>query len=192
MSDILYNSQQPGVKNAFRYRDAIEEMAKDVFKCLGTHGNGSAGRMTMNKLRNCVKAVLSAWAKWSVYSTAFLDELESLFEGKSIEETKDNANEEGSTNKAEMLSNDSIEVNNGDSQQDASTIDKADEVMKETAPMSMWISKTEDYAGHNKDNDRLVDDDIDGEDLDNEDLIGGLVDIDDLDGESLHESDIDE
>ncbi len=58
MSDILYNSQQPGVRNAFRYRDAIEDMAEDVFKCLGTHGSGSAGRMTMNKLRMAVKSVL--------------------------------------------------------------------------------------------------------------------------------------
>jgi hypothetical protein len=146
----------------------------------------------MNKLRNCVKGVLSAWAKWSVYSTAFLDKLERLFEGKSIAETYDNTNEEGSTDKAEMLSNDAVDGDNGDSQQDASTIDKTDEVMKETVPMSMWISKTEDYGGHDKDNAHVFDDDIDGEDLDNEDLIGGLVDIDNLDGESLHESDIDE
>jgi len=81
MSDILFNSQQPGVKNAFRYRDAIEAMAPGVFQNFGQHGQGFAGRMTMNKLRNAVRAVLSAWASWSVYNIHFLDELQAKFEG---------------------------------------------------------------------------------------------------------------
>ncbi|ACI64891.1 predicted protein, partial [Thalassiosira pseudonana CCMP1335] len=37
LSDILFNSQQPGVKNAFQYRDAIETMSPEVFESLGKH-----------------------------------------------------------------------------------------------------------------------------------------------------------
>ena len=64
LSDILFNSQQPGVRNAFLYRDAIEKMAPEVFTSLGKHGGGNLGRMTMNKLRTAVSAVLGAWTDW--------------------------------------------------------------------------------------------------------------------------------
>lgn len=86
LSDILFNSQQPGVKNAFMYRDAIEKMAPDVFTSLGRNNSrdGSIGRMTMNKLRMAVKSVLGAWTEWSVYNPTFMDELEARFEGKEI------------------------------------------------------------------------------------------------------------
>lgn len=85
LSDILFNSQQPGVKNAFIYRDALEKMAPDIFGSLGRHGAGQLGRMSLNKLRTAVSSVLGAWTEWSVYNPAFLDELEARFEGKKIE-----------------------------------------------------------------------------------------------------------
>mmetsp|Transcript_24537 Transcript_24537/g.60172 ORF Transcript_24537/g.60172 Transcript_24537/m.60172 type:complete len:573 (-) Transcript_24537:776-2494(-) len=86
LSDILFNSQQPGVRNAFMYRDAVEKMAAEVFTSLGRNDSrdGSIGRMTMNKLRMAVKSVLGAWTEWSVYSPTFMDELEARFEGKEI------------------------------------------------------------------------------------------------------------
>ena len=34
ISDILFNSQQPGVRNAFLYRDAIERFAPKLFQSL--------------------------------------------------------------------------------------------------------------------------------------------------------------
>lgn len=83
LSDILYNSQQPGVRNAFMYRDAVEKMAAEVFTSLGRN-NSRDGRMTMNKLRMAVKSVLGAWTEWSVYNPTFMDELEARFEGKEI------------------------------------------------------------------------------------------------------------
>lgn len=88
LSDILYNSQQPGVRNAFMYRDAIEKMAADVFTSLGRNNSrdGGIGRMTMNKLRMAIKSVLGAWTEWSVYNPTFMDELEARFEGKEIKE----------------------------------------------------------------------------------------------------------
>jgi U2-associated protein SR140 len=100
LSDILFNSQQPGVKNAFMYRDSIEKMAPEVFTSLGRNDSkdGSIGRMTMHKLRTAIKTVLGAWAEWSVYNPSFLDELEARFEGKEIkiveEETKADVPEE--------------------------------------------------------------------------------------------------
>jgi hypothetical protein len=86
LSDILFNSQQPGVKNAFLYRDAIEKMAASVFTSLGKHGGGNVGRMTMNKLRTAVSGVLGAWTEWSVYNPTFMDELEARFEGREIKD----------------------------------------------------------------------------------------------------------
>ncbi|CAJ1966893.1 unnamed protein product [Cylindrotheca closterium] len=83
LSDILFNSQQPGVRNAFMYRDAIEKMAAEVFTSLGRYNSGD-GRMTMNKLRMAVKSVLGAWTEWSVYNPTFMDELEARFEGQEI------------------------------------------------------------------------------------------------------------
>ena len=183
MSDILFNSQQPGVKNAFRYRDAIEEMAEEVFKCLGTHGNGSAGRMTMNKLRNAVQAVLEAWAKWSVYNVTFLNQLEALFEGKPIKNEDENDAKEDSS-----LSNTSKANQPDDNSIKEDMVGKADDdspVTIEHKPTSIWVEKTENSSINN--------DDIDGEDLDEYDLENGLVEIDDdLDGESLHESDFED
>lgn len=88
MSDILFNSQQ-GVKHAFRYRDVIEEMAPEVFRCLGQHTSVS-GRISMNKLHAATRKVLKAWDSWSVYNPAFLDELELLFEGKTSSRTSQN------------------------------------------------------------------------------------------------------
>jgi U2-associated protein SR140 len=88
LSDILFNSQQPGVKNAFMYRDAIEKMAGEVFASLGKTDarDGSIGRMTMNKLRMAMKSVLGAWTEWSVYNPSFLDELEARFDGREIKD----------------------------------------------------------------------------------------------------------
>lgn len=82
ISDVLYNSQQPGVRNAFFYRDAVERMAPEVFTSLGKHGGGNVGRMSLNKLSTAVSAVLAAWTNWNVYNPMFLDELHDLFQGR--------------------------------------------------------------------------------------------------------------
>jgi U2-associated protein SR140 len=82
LSDILFNSQQPGVRNAFRYRDAIEKMAPVVFTALGRMEWG--GRLTRNKLAVEISSILAAWTNWSVYSPSFLDELHDRFEGREV------------------------------------------------------------------------------------------------------------
>ena len=83
LSDVLFNSQQTGVKNAFIYRTQIEKMAPDIFFCLGKTRD-RAGRITMNKLRKAVSTVLGAWTDWSVYDPAFIDDLDARFQGQEI------------------------------------------------------------------------------------------------------------
>ena len=91
LSDVLFNSQQPGVRNAFRYRDAVEQMAPQVFGSMGKEQqaklNLNLGRMSMNKLRRAIQRVLGAWAHWSVYTQDFMEELESRFEGSYSDST---------------------------------------------------------------------------------------------------------
>ena len=99
LSDVLFNSQQPGVRNAFRYRDAIENMAPEIFRCLGQHGDGNVGRMTMNKLRSAVSAVLNAWTNWSVYNSDMIDDLYDLFEGRDPSKRKKESSEGADDNK---------------------------------------------------------------------------------------------
>lgn len=82
LSDVLFNSQQPGVKNAFRYRDAIEKMSHEVFYSLGQHRGMS--RMSKHKMQTAVRTILSAWTNWSVFDHSFLDELETRFKGHEI------------------------------------------------------------------------------------------------------------
>jgi U2-associated protein SR140 len=84
LSDILFNSQQPGIKNAFMYRSTIEAMAPEIFRSLGKYRESSIGRMTINKMRRAVSAVLCAWTDWGVYNVTFMDELEAHYEGREV------------------------------------------------------------------------------------------------------------
>ena len=179
LSDILFNSQQIGVKNAFHYRDAIEIMAPDVFKRLGEHGNGAAGRITMNKLRGTVRKVLSAWNSWSVYNDIFLDRLEAMFEGKSFEESN---------------------INN-DIDKDLSTQTRDERVNNDlalSAPSSIWMdsSNTEPIPNPElsgsilKDTERQREESVDGESCDDEEFDPSSLIDEEIDGESLGDSEI--
>lgn len=185
LSDVLYNSQQPGVKNAFQFRTSIEGMAREVFQNLGESNKNSKGRMTMNKLRNAVRAVLSAWNDWSVFVPEFLDELESLFEGREV------ANEPKVDEKVLHLTDhkDDIKYSNT-SDEDATK----QHTFTPHEPSSIWMD-----VDHTCQEDKSVistrmkerssyelsSDEYD--DINNAHLID-----DDLDGESLGDSEIDE
>lgn len=104
LSDILFNSQQPGVRHAFRYRDAIEKMAPEIFE-----NAGKGGRMSLNKVRKAVRRILNAWSQWSVYTHEFITDLESKFEGKEIirhDVTAETAKEDDENVDGEPLSSD--------------------------------------------------------------------------------------
>ena len=178
MSDVLFNSQQPGVRNAFRYRDAIEAMAPEVFSSLGKHKTG--GRMTMNKLRNAVSAVLSAWTNWSVYNVTFLDELQTRFDGKDwnpkVASESTNKDEGTENNETE---NDIPNVNevSEEKQEDNENEDQSNIVIN--VQRGDWVD--EEMIPQNKGDPTPVDDDIDGEELSADD---------DVDGESLSDDDM--
>ena len=158
LSDILFNSQQPGVRNAFQYRDAIETMSPEVFESLGKHGNGKAGRMTMNRLRNAVSSVLSAWTNWSVYNTNFLDLLECRFEGREYIAPKSQHDEKPDENDNNNPSDKSIEEISAEQEHAAVS----------TTPRGAWTA-SQPITSNNLDGE-VIDDDIDGEALDGEPL----------------------
>jgi hypothetical protein len=181
ISDVLYNSQQPGVRNAFLYRDAIERMAPDVFTSLGKHGDGKIGRITMNKLSVAVSTVLDAWTNWSVYNPTFLDELHARFEGREIK------NE--STASIQMLHHDEKpttikEEAHQKGQVIESTIDNADSIR--TTPQGDWTTLT---SGDDIDLDNA--DDVDGECIDENDIDGEGIDESEVDGEFIDDAELD-
>ena len=79
VSDVLFNSQQPGVRNAFRYRDAVEEMAPQLFESLGNEIS-DCSRLQFHKFHSIVINVLDAWSSWSVYNEKFMEDLKLVFE----------------------------------------------------------------------------------------------------------------
>lgn len=196
LSDILFNSQQPGVKNAFQYRDAIEKMSPEVFESLGRHGNGRAGRMTMNKLRKAVSSVLSAWVNWSVFDSSYIDELESKFEGRKLlvtkvvedkEEMREESNE-GSESK-DIESSDSNEVEEAELlESKVSTIPRGGGFV--TVAKQDETNLNGDASPDENLNSEPLDEDIDGEPLSDADLDGEPLSDDDLDGEALDDDEL--
>jgi hypothetical protein len=173
ISDVLYNSQQPGVRNAFLYRDAIERMAPDVFTSLGKHGDGKIGRITMNKLSMVVSTVLDAWANWSVYNPTFLEELHARFEGREIK------NESAASIKKEQLDEESTTINEELQQKDQDVEPATDTIDSIRAtPRGDWAPLT---GGDDFDLDNA--DDVDGECIDENDI--------DIDGDSIGENEVD-
>mmetsp|Transcript_28497 Transcript_28497/g.62678 ORF Transcript_28497/g.62678 Transcript_28497/m.62678 type:complete len:595 (+) Transcript_28497:740-2524(+) len=192
LSDVLFNSQQPGVRNAYRYRDAVETMAPEIFESLGKHGKGNAGRMTMNKLRNSVGAVLNAWANWSVYNPIFLDELQARFDGKEL--TPEEENDEAVEMKADTEVNVDVDgKHKADDNNADATVNHNGQASESTrTPKGDWtevqdVDATVDGEPVNDDVDgeALADDDIDGEALDGDDIDGEALADDDIDGEPL-------
>lgn len=189
LSDVLFNSQQPGVRNAFRYRDAVEEMAPEVFLSLGKHG-GTAGRMTMNKLRRAVTNILSAWSNWSVYNPGFLDGLQARFEGKEIIVNNDilsSPDDVGNT------------ANEVQSKPDNENNDIASQiVVKPAEKRGGWTEAKVDSRNNQFNNDGenggSINIDVDGEPLNDDDVDGEALDDGDIDvdGESLADDEIDE
>jgi len=147
LSDVLFNSQQPGVKNAFLYRDAIERMTPGIFESLGRHGKGQLGRMTMNKLVSAVRTVLNAWADWNVFNQHFLDELFARFEGREIPEN-DAESTEVNENSGEAIA---------DHDETAAAEETAQSIVREVA-QGKWTTVSKDDEGH------LVEDTIEVQD----------------------------
>ena len=84
ISDVVFNSQQPGVRNAFLYRSSIENMSQDAFASVGNFARNNFRFTGRKRLNSAITAVLGAWANWGVYDPVSLDELQACFEGKDI------------------------------------------------------------------------------------------------------------
>jgi len=187
VSDVLFNSQQPGVRNAYRYRDSIEQMAPDIFESLGNHGKGSAGRMTMNKLNNAVSSVLNAWANWSVYNPTFLDGLQARFDGKEMPPENYDASKDES-----KLPPPETDVAMSDAAQANEAAEKKEESARIVRPKGDW-SEAQEVAGSTAPGDGdedVIDEDVDGEALEDDDLDGEALSDDDLDGDALDDNDL--
>jgi U2-associated protein SR140 len=216
LSDILFNSQQPGVRNAFRYRDAIEKMAPDVFTAIGRMEWG--GRLTRNKLAVEISSILAAWTNWSVYSPLFLDELQDRFEGKKIKpkftEEKSSLTQHEDNVKDRSLDSelDDAELQPSPSDEQKDCAPKGDWDVIERLPEERFLTEEgrfiqkpcqgEDYVTNKcsredseVDDDRVDVDDVDGESLEedskdnatNRDVDGEPLDDENIDGESIGE-----
>lgn len=171
ISDVLFNSQQPGVRNAFRYRDAIEEIAPQFFKSLGEEIMAlSCGRMTFHKLHSAVTAVLEAWSSWSVYHEKFMEDLKLAFEGSSIT---------SSAGKQEATTLETVSSTAPDDSSTANTLRSSDNKVDNN-----FTSTIPSY-----------DVEVDGEPLEESDVgeieRGGISYADDVDGEPLEDGDFD-
>lgn len=188
MSDILFNSQQPGVKNAFRYRDAIEAMSPEIFRNFGQHGNGKAGRITMNKLGKAVSTVLRAWTSWSVYNPNFLEELQAAFEGKTTDVIK--------VAESESMSNDNAESIVPTEQEEDSCTEEIQLSAEVIMPQSEWTdakdveddSNQPDHFNEMQSNDNIA---MDGQQLEDDDIDSAALIDEEVDGASLRHSEID-
>jgi U2-associated protein SR140 len=202
LSDILFNSQQPGVRNAFLYRSAIEKMAPDIFTSLGEHGDGKIGRMTLNKLRIAVSSVLGAWTEWSAYNPTFMDELEARFEGREIQiaiqhEAQDEEVEENNQIKEEAKKEEPAEIitdkPRGDWTEVTENADDSDEMQDGGAKKTDFSNV--DGGSISIDGEAVEDGNVDGDSIsiDGEAVEDGNVDGDSIsiDGEAVEDCSID-
>mmetsp|Transcript_48796 Transcript_48796/g.118088 ORF Transcript_48796/g.118088 Transcript_48796/m.118088 type:complete len:584 (-) Transcript_48796:889-2640(-) len=222
LSDVLYNSQQPGVKNAFQFRTAIESMSPTIFRGLGTYKTSSfVGRITVNKLRKAISAVLGAWTDWGVFNPIFLDDLEGYFEGREPK-TEEKAEEPEQKDRAEQSFNPEPSITEVDPKTLVSSgaqgdwVDLPIDTEKPTKSPGQK-SKGRPNVAKNESHDNPIDsvvsqtqeksqdevmgatidegDDIDGEDLDEDDLDGEDLDgeelDDDIEGEEIDGEDLD-
>lgn len=205
LSDVLFNSQQPGVRNAFKYRDSVERMAPDVFTSLGKHGRGTLGRMTKNKLSNAVSAVLGAWTNWSVYNPAFMDELHDRYEGKEIKKVKVEEKAEDDAEEApqeEDVNANAVKIITEKQRQDWTAVGDDQGEAVRSGPQEDTEAQenvnhvsgpTKEKTGSNgtSDGGTMNAEPFDEDDIDGEPLEEGDLDEEDLDGEPLEEGDFD-
>lgn len=223
LSDILFNSQQPGVRNAFMFRTTIESMAAETFRILGRivrRKERSSGRITVNKLRKAVSAVLGAWTEWGVYQASFLDDLEAHFEGREVKSNKNELKKDENNGKKETegdeIFDDAEEVvihgPRGDwkevsdevkksrdkktkKKRPAATPNQPSDDPNHEKPLVPTNNSTKSKPGKTPDDhphsDHASRDNVKVEGLDGEDLDGNALDGEDPDGDALDGEDLD-
>jgi hypothetical protein len=206
LSDILFNSQQPGIKNAFLYRNAIEAYSPEIFTHLG---KTAMGRIAKSKMETAVSRVLSAWTAWSVYTPIFIDQLHDLFQGKEIKIVEEKNEADIKPEKAEPLETPDDAVKDVIPENDAELVkttrlgDWADvnheeerkALRKRKSSKSVKIVKRN---GPVEEGEVVADDEMNAAEMTtNEEVNGKSMDVDgepvdeDIDGDPMVESDVD-
>ena len=122
---------------------------------------------------------MSAWADWSVFHTAFLDELQAKFDGKTLSSTHEK--EPDSPSNVELAENDGKVT-----EAEAMAAESVTEYAKPRIPKGDWTD------AQDVDDEQMTHDDIDGEPIENDDVDGEPIDdVDDVDGEVLADDDVD-
>ena len=171
ISDILYNSQQPGIRNAFLYRDAIERMSPDLFSFLGDFLRANFGRLSQERFTSAVVTqVFSAWSKWGVFDPTYIDDLSARFEGRTVlhceHDTEAVQEKQESVVRAELPVAEKIAESPVDEEKpkgDWTSIAVLHESFKDAEHKNPSQSRTDNFAINEDD-----DSDADGEPLDEE------------------------
>ena len=171
ISDILYNSQQPGIRNAFLYRDAIERMSPDLFSSLGDFLRANFGRLSQERFTSAVVTqVFSAWSKWGVFDPTYIDDLSARFEGRTVlhceHDTEAVQEKQESVVRAELPVAEKIAESPVDEEKpkgDWTSIAVLHESFKDAEQKNPSQSRTDNFAVNEDD-----DSDADGEPLDEE------------------------
>lgn len=192
MSDILFNSQQPGIRNAFLYRDAIEKMSPEVLRELGVFVRTQFGRLSQERIGTAVNGIFAAWTQWGVFDLSYINDLEAHYEGREIRTRLD------VLKPAPTSVNDLVVV-----EETVGAID----TIEDKAPRGDWICISGDietndnvlstaHPSNKESKDAfLVERDLDGDALDVQDNSPrhhpSNHDTDDVDGVPLDENDLD-
>merc|ERR1740124_1202268 len=152
----------------------------------------------MNKLRNAVRGVLSAWASWSVYNVTFLDELQAKFEGRESppspemknDSTHDDTEDEPAPENTGAVNPEEVEAPRSRwvEAKDIEEISHSESMMSDNEELDNAAPFSEENSCDG-DGETLNEDDLDGDVL-AEDIDGEALDDSDLDGEPLTEEEI--
>jgi hypothetical protein len=179
LSDVLFNSQQPGIRHAFLYRNFVQDVGPTALRIMGAHARATFGRLKQDKLTLAVKAVLGAWATWGVYDAAFLYEVRCAYEGKEPEAAKSiSSTGAGAENPSRHKSDETVKIK----PLDDTSSSTGDEYMRETAA---------EKSGDLIQTQFVETDDIDGEPLEEGDLEGVSWSVQDAGSVAAVDDDID-
>lgn len=79
INDILYNSSNVNIPNAWKYRSAFEKILPDVFTHLSEICSAIDSRLKAEQMRRAILNILGVWNQWIVFNKGYLDDLEKIF-----------------------------------------------------------------------------------------------------------------
>lgn len=92
-SDVLYNSQQRGVKNVHQYRTNLMKALPDILKQLGERAR-SSNAISGTALQSAASRCLAAWESWGLWDATFQESLYTALHGRPPTPEEDEEEEE--------------------------------------------------------------------------------------------------